>query len=84
MKATSDKSWIVRAAALDALAKRGDPKLVEAILPALSDQRDVVRYTAAATVIRLSAIAQPSKPPTPPPPHPPAKTNQKKKVQKKL
>ena len=65
VNAISDKSWIVRAAALDALAKRGDPKLLDGILPTLDDKKDLVRYTAAATVIRLSSIEESSKHPSP-------------------
>jgi HEAT repeat protein len=59
VQAASDKSWSVRAAALDAIAERGDPSLLEDIVPAMSDHKDLVRYTAAATVIRLSAIHKP-------------------------
>ncbi|HYG97840.1 MAG TPA: HEAT repeat domain-containing protein [Terriglobales bacterium] len=52
--ATTDDSWIVRAAALDALAHRGDGSVLPKIAPALSDDKDEVRFTAAATIIRLS------------------------------
>jgi HEAT repeat protein len=52
--ATSDKSWVVRTAALDAIAHRGDASLLPKIAPALADERDEVRFTAAATVLRLS------------------------------
>lgn len=52
--ATSDKSWIVRTAALDAIAHRGDASLLPKIGPALGDERDEVRFTAAATVLRLA------------------------------
>lgn len=55
--ATSDKSWLVRASALLAIAKRENPELLSAIVPALSDKNRVVRYTAAAAVIRLTAAA---------------------------
>jgi HEAT repeat protein len=55
--ATSGKSWIVRAAALDAIAKRGDPKLLSGIVPLMFDEKDVVRYNAAAAVIKLSATS---------------------------
>jgi len=51
----SEKSGIVRAAAIEAVAKRGDPSLLSDVLPALSDENDVVRYTAAAAVIRFTA-----------------------------
>jgi HEAT repeat protein len=60
VQSASDKSWIVRAAALDAIAERGDPSLLEHIAPAMSDHKDLVRYTAAATVIRLSTIHKPA------------------------
>ena len=53
--AASDDKWLVRAAAVDAIAKRDDPSLSDAVLPLLSDKNDTVRMTAAATVVRLSA-----------------------------
>lgn len=56
--AESQKSWIVRAAALNALAKRGDPKLIKAAEDGLQDEKEEVQYSAAATVIRLSDIAE--------------------------
>ena len=56
--AISDKSWLVRASALLALAKRQNPELLSAIVPAMSDQNRVVRYTAAAAVIRLAKLAE--------------------------
>ena len=57
-KAVSDKDWTVRAAAVEAIAKRGDPALLVDIVPAMSDRKDIVRYSAAAGVLRLSRIAQ--------------------------
>jgi HEAT repeat protein len=57
-KAVSDKDWTVRAAALEAIAKRGDSGLLVDIVPAMSDKKDVVRYSASAAVVRLSRIAQ--------------------------
>jgi hypothetical protein len=57
-KAVSDKDWTVRAAALEAIAKRGDSALLVDIVPAMSDKKDVVRYSASAAVVRLSRIAQ--------------------------
>jgi HEAT repeat protein len=54
VEAAPDKSWIVRAAALDAIARRGDPKVLDDIEFALDDPNDTVRYTAAAAVIRLT------------------------------
>jgi HEAT repeat protein len=53
--AAEDKSWTVRVAALEAIAKRGDRTLIPRIAPALEDDKDAVRYTAAAAVLRLSA-----------------------------
>ena len=57
--ATADKSWIVRAAALDAIAQRGDPTLVDKIYMALNDQKDIVRFTAAVTIARLTSLPKP-------------------------
>src|ERR1700722_17210807 len=50
-KAVSDKDWSVRAAAVEAIAKRGDPALLVDIVPAMSDRKDVVHYSAAAAVL---------------------------------
>lgn len=83
--ALNDKDWIVRAAALEAIAQRGDPVLEEKIELSLFDTNVHVRFTAAAAVIRLSigrkdarkeaekktAMAQPS--PDPASPQLPAK-----------
>ena len=54
VEGASDKSWIVRMAALDSLARRGNPALIPQIAPRLDDEKDVVRYTAAGAIIRLS------------------------------
>ena len=54
--AASDKSVIVQAAALDAIALRDDASLIPAIVPLMKDEKDVVRYTAAAAVVRLSKV----------------------------
>jgi HEAT repeat protein len=53
-RACSDKKWPVRAAAVYAIAKRANPALLNVITPALDDKNDIVRYDAAATVLRLS------------------------------
>ena len=50
-----DKKWQVRAAVVDAIAKRGDPALLSSVIPLLTDGNDTVRYDAAATILRLSA-----------------------------
>lgn len=56
--AEKQKSWIVRAAALNALAKRGDPQYIKAAEESLSDEKEEVQYSAAAAVIHLSGIAE--------------------------
>jgi HEAT repeat protein len=58
VRATNDKDWIVRSAAVEAIAQRGDPALLPHLVDRLSDRNDKVRYGAAAAVIRLSAIEQ--------------------------
>jgi len=56
VEATKDKDWIVRAAAIEAIAQRGDPTLEGKLEFFLFDPNSHVRLTAAAAVIRLSAI----------------------------
>ena len=53
-----DKSWIVLAAALEALAKRGDPTALDTAELYIMDEKDIVRYTAAAATLRLIAIRE--------------------------
>ena len=53
-KACSDKKWRVRVAAVDAIAKREDFKLLHVLTPVLDDKSDIVRYEASAAVLRLS------------------------------
>jgi HEAT repeat protein len=60
VKATNDKDWIVRAAAVEAIAQRGDASLLPNVIDKFSDKNAKVRYSAAAAVIRLSA-EEPSK-----------------------
>jgi HEAT repeat protein len=55
VKATGDKDWKVRAAALDAIALREDASLVSRIISSLDDKNDVVRFTAAACIAHLNA-----------------------------
>lgn len=52
--ALGDKSTIVREAALDALAHRRDPSLLIRVAPSLDDDKDEVRFFAAACVLQLS------------------------------
>ena len=54
-EAAGDKSWIVRAAALESLALRGDPLALDTVQLYLFDEKDIVRYTAAASTLRLIA-----------------------------
>ena len=56
IKATNDKDWIVRAAAIEAIAQRGDPSLLPKVELKFDDHHPKVRYTAAAAVVRLTAI----------------------------
>ena len=56
--AAGDKSWLVRAAALEALAKRGDPSVLDTVSLCMSDKKEAVKYTAAAAVLRLTAIKE--------------------------
>lgn len=52
--ALKDKSWIVRKAALDAIAKRSDHRLLSPVIPVMEDDKDIVMYTAAAAVVHLA------------------------------
>lgn len=54
--ATTDKSELVRTAALDALGRRGNSSVISRIAPALADDRDSVKYTAAAVILHLLGI----------------------------
>ena len=53
--AITQEKWLVRAAAFDAIAKRGDPSLKSTAVNGLQDQEEV-QYSAAGAVIRLSDI----------------------------
>jgi HEAT repeat protein len=61
--AASDKNWIVRAAALEAIALRDDPALLPQVIRYFADPKEKVRLVAAACVIRLADIAARSTPP---------------------
>jgi HEAT repeat protein len=58
VQAASDKSWVVKTAALEALAKRGDPLYLDGVSSAMTDDNTSVRCTAAAAVIHLSSVAK--------------------------
>ena len=52
-----DPKWLVRAAVAGAIARRGDPSLLKAIVPLLDDENEVVKFNAAAAVIHLTKPA---------------------------
>ncbi len=54
--ATHDKDWIIRAAAYDALARRGDASLLPDLTAGLKDPKYQVKLTAAAAVVHLSTM----------------------------
>jgi HEAT repeat protein len=56
LKVLSDNHWTVRVAALSAIARHGDVSLIGPITPYMADEKAAVRYTAAAAVLRLSAL----------------------------
>ncbi|HEX7361511.1 MAG TPA: HEAT repeat domain-containing protein [Bryobacteraceae bacterium] len=51
-----NKHWQVRAAAVSAIATRGDPALLRALVPLLTDPSDLVRYDTAAAIVHLSEV----------------------------
>ena len=55
-KTASDPKWIVRAAVIDSIARRGDPSLLTAVIPLLDDENETVKFSAAAAIVRLSAL----------------------------
>jgi len=57
--ANKDK-WLVRAAAFDAIAKRGDPdaSMLQAAMDGLSDPQPEVKYSAAAAALHLTDIEE--------------------------
>jgi len=57
-KACSDQKWPVRAAALFAIAKRDNPSLLNVITRAMDDKNEIVRFEAAAAVLRLSRATE--------------------------
>ncbi len=54
---SQNQNWVLRVAALEAIAKRGDPALLQGIEPRLSDCKREVRLAAAATIIHLDDVA---------------------------
>ena len=55
--ALGDNSWLVRAAALDALVKRGNPAVLPQVQSLMSDEREAVKLPAAAATLRLMSIS---------------------------
>ena len=60
--ALADSNEVVRMAALDALAERGDPGCVERLLKNLSDSKAAIRYRTAATILHLNDVARARRP----------------------
>jgi len=58
VNALRDKNWIVRVAAIEAIATRGDPALRINVEPSMYDPKLQVRCAAAASVLRLVDIAE--------------------------
>ena len=58
VKTTQNPAWVLRVASLEAIAKRGNPALLQEIEGTLNDSRNEVKYTAAAVIIRLNGIAE--------------------------
>jgi HEAT repeats len=56
--ALQDRSAIVRVAAIQALSERGDKSLLPEVAFSLDDDRDEVRYNAAACIIHLNEVPQ--------------------------
>ncbi len=58
LSTSQNRNWVLRVAALEAIAKRGDSALAPGLEPRLSDSRREVRLAAAATLIRLEDLAK--------------------------
>jgi len=56
LRATHDKNWMVRAAALEAISERGDKSLSDKLFLSLDDDKDDVRFIAAACLAHLSDL----------------------------
>ncbi len=67
LKATTDKQWMVRAAALKALGLRNDTHILAKLAPSLDDSVDTVRFAGAATIYRLASAEPPPVQQQPPP-----------------
>ena len=58
IKAAADKRWKVRTAALEVLAHRDDPRLLDTLASHFSDKKQAVRCIAAAGYIHLSSTKE--------------------------
>jgi HEAT repeat protein len=56
--ATTDKEWLLKAAAFDGLARQGDSALLPDVRIGLTDEKQQVRLTEAEAVIHLSTETQ--------------------------
>jgi HEAT repeat protein len=56
IKAAGDKSWLVRAAAIEGLAQRGDPAALPTVALYMYDDKTEIKYVAGGAVVRLSAL----------------------------
>ena len=63
VNAAGDKDWTVRASAIEALAKRGDPSVLSTIELFMYDDRSEVKYNAAAATLHLLSVQQGRTPP---------------------
>lgn len=53
--ALSEKKWVLRAAAAEAIGQRDDPALMDKLPALFADPEDIVRYASAAAYIRLTS-----------------------------
>lgn len=58
LNASGDKNWLVRAAAIDGLARRGDPAALPTVALYMYDEKPEVKYEAGAAVVRLTNLQQ--------------------------
>jgi HEAT repeat protein len=58
INASGDKNWLVRAAAIDGLARRGDPAALPTVALYMYDEKPEVKYFAGAAVVRLTYLQQ--------------------------
>lgn len=58
LNASGDKNWLVRAAAIDGLARRGDPAALPTVALYMYDEKPEVKYEAGAAVVRLTNLQE--------------------------